>query len=161
MGWEVSDIEAMVRWLVAGRVVFEKYPWVQDSELGIWPARWRQSKAWFKDPDGNVLSQPACEGLSLVQATGDSTALGRPGERRSARALLCRKLAWSRSAGQRRADVPRSLWFYRGHSGLVKGRCQSQGYELESATIASPRGIVERRMIQPARRGPFSPIFVD
>jgi catechol 2,3-dioxygenase-like lactoylglutathione lyase family enzyme len=56
MGWEVNDIDAMVKWLNGCGVVFEKYPFVQDRELGIWTAPNGDKVAWFKDPDGNVLS---------------------------------------------------------------------------------------------------------
>ncbi len=56
MGWEVSDIEAVVKWLTQRGVAFEKYPFVQDRELGIWTTPGGDKVAWFKDPDGNVLS---------------------------------------------------------------------------------------------------------
>jgi catechol 2,3-dioxygenase-like lactoylglutathione lyase family enzyme len=56
MGWEVKDIETVVRWLSGRGVVFEKYPFVEDKELGIWSAPSGDKVAWFKDPDGNVLS---------------------------------------------------------------------------------------------------------
>ena len=56
MGWEVNDIDAMVKWLKGRGVVFEKYPFVQDRELGIWKTPNGDKVAWFKDPDGNVLS---------------------------------------------------------------------------------------------------------
>ena len=56
LGWEVRDIEAVVRWLHERGVAFEKYPFVQDLELGIWTAPGGNKVAWFKDPDGNVLS---------------------------------------------------------------------------------------------------------
>ena len=56
LGWEVKDIEAVVRWLTSRGVVFEKYPFVLDQELGIWNAPSGDKVAWFKDPDGNVLS---------------------------------------------------------------------------------------------------------
>ncbi len=56
MGWEVDDIEAVVRWLQGRGVVFEKYPFVQNRELGIWTTPNGDKVAWFKDPDGNVLS---------------------------------------------------------------------------------------------------------
>lgn len=55
LGWEAKDIEAVVRWLKARGVTFEKYPFVQDQELGIWTAPTGDKVAWFKDPDGNVL----------------------------------------------------------------------------------------------------------
>ena len=56
LGWEVRDIEAVVRWLQERGVAFEKYPFVQDQERGIWTAPGGNKVAWFKDPDGNVLS---------------------------------------------------------------------------------------------------------
>jgi len=56
MGWEVTEIEALVKWLNGRGVTFEKYPFVEDQELGIWTAPGGARVAWFKDPDGNVLS---------------------------------------------------------------------------------------------------------
>ena len=56
LGWEVTDIETMVAWLAKRGVVFEKYPFVQDKERGIWSTPDGSKVAWFKDPDGNVLS---------------------------------------------------------------------------------------------------------
>jgi catechol 2,3-dioxygenase-like lactoylglutathione lyase family enzyme len=56
LGWEVSDIEAEVRLLKERGVVFESYPFIQDTELSIWTAPGGDKIAWFKDPDGNVLS---------------------------------------------------------------------------------------------------------
>ena len=56
LGWEVSDIERVVDALAQRGVVFEKYPFVQDQARGIWAAPGGAKVAWFKDPDGNVLS---------------------------------------------------------------------------------------------------------
>jgi catechol 2,3-dioxygenase-like lactoylglutathione lyase family enzyme len=56
MGWEVPDIVAVVKWLTERGVTFEKYPFVQDRELGIWTTPDGNHVAWFKDPDGNILS---------------------------------------------------------------------------------------------------------
>jgi catechol 2,3-dioxygenase-like lactoylglutathione lyase family enzyme len=56
LGWEVTKIEDEVRALVARGVVFEKYPFVEDKETGIWITPSGDKVAWFKDPDGNVLS---------------------------------------------------------------------------------------------------------
>jgi len=56
MGWEVKDVEAMVKSLNKRGVKFEKYPFVEDRKLGIWTAPSGAKVAWFKDPDGNVLS---------------------------------------------------------------------------------------------------------
>ncbi len=56
LGWEVANIEDVVAWLKGRGVVFEKYPFIQDQEIGIWTAPDGSKVAWFKDPDGNVLS---------------------------------------------------------------------------------------------------------
>ena len=56
LGWEISDIEAVVGWLTGQGVDTEKYPWVQDKERGIWITPGGDKVAWFKDSDGNVLS---------------------------------------------------------------------------------------------------------
>ena len=56
LGWEVADVEAAASALAARGVVFEKYPFVQDQERGIWTTPSGGKVAWFKDPDGNVLS---------------------------------------------------------------------------------------------------------
>jgi catechol 2,3-dioxygenase-like lactoylglutathione lyase family enzyme len=56
LGWEVEDIEPVVAWLIKRGVTLEKYPFVQDRELGIWTTPNGDKVAWFKDPDGNILS---------------------------------------------------------------------------------------------------------
>jgi catechol 2,3-dioxygenase-like lactoylglutathione lyase family enzyme len=56
LGWEVSNIEEIVRWLQKRGVALEKFPFVQDKELGIWTTPDGDKVAWFRDPDGNVLS---------------------------------------------------------------------------------------------------------
>ncbi len=56
LGWEVDDIEGMVAWLTKRGITFEKYPFIQDKERGIWTTPDGSKVAWFKDPDGNVLS---------------------------------------------------------------------------------------------------------
>lgn len=56
LGWEVGDIVSAVEWLAARGVAFEKYPFVQDQARGIWTTPDGSKVAWFKDPDGNVLS---------------------------------------------------------------------------------------------------------
>lgn len=56
LGWEVSDAIATVKWLGSRGVATEKFPWVADKELGIWDAPGGSKVAWFKDPDGNILS---------------------------------------------------------------------------------------------------------
>jgi len=56
LGWHVDDIEATVRELRAKGVVFEKYPWMPEGSDGIMTFPEGARVAWFKDPDGNVLS---------------------------------------------------------------------------------------------------------
>jgi catechol 2,3-dioxygenase-like lactoylglutathione lyase family enzyme len=56
LGWEVQDIAAVVAWLNKRGVATEKYPFVQDKDLGIWTTPGGDKVAWFKDPDGNILS---------------------------------------------------------------------------------------------------------
>ena len=56
LGWEVKNIETVVIWLRDRGVPSEKYPLVQDRELGIWTTPNGDKVAWFKDPDGNILS---------------------------------------------------------------------------------------------------------
>lgn len=55
LGWEVKNIETVVIWLRDRGVPSEKYPFVQDRELGIWTTPNGDKVAWFKDPDGNIL----------------------------------------------------------------------------------------------------------
>ncbi|MGC2399719.1 MAG: VOC family protein [Acidobacteriaceae bacterium] len=56
LGWEVTDVKAVVLWLKDQGVVTEKFPFVADQELGIWTTPSGNHVAWFKDPDGNLLS---------------------------------------------------------------------------------------------------------
>ena len=56
LGWEVQNIQSVVSDLKTRGVVFENYPFIQDQELGIWQSPGGTKVAWFKDPDGNVLS---------------------------------------------------------------------------------------------------------
>jgi len=56
LGWRVDDIESVAKWLVGRGVALEKFPFAQDKELGIWTAPGGDRIAWFKDPDGNILS---------------------------------------------------------------------------------------------------------
>ena len=57
LGWEVSDIEAVVKALTAKGVAFNRYPGFEHDALGIWTAPGSANKvAWFLDPDGNNLS---------------------------------------------------------------------------------------------------------
>lgn len=56
LGWEVPNIREIVVGLQGKGVKFEQYDWMSQDELGIWTAPGGARVAWFKDPDGNVLS---------------------------------------------------------------------------------------------------------
>lgn len=57
LGWQVADIEATVDKLVAAGVEFLRFTGMNDSDPhGIWSSPSGARIAWFKDPDGNVLS---------------------------------------------------------------------------------------------------------
>ena len=72
LGWEVDNIEAIVTWLRDRGVVLEKYPFVQDRELGIWTTPTGDKVAWFKDP----WQYTFCQSASL---TRDVPVFGRAG----------------------------------------------------------------------------------
>ena len=56
LGWQVTDIENVVRSLEKKGVHFEIFGFFKQDELGIWTAPTGDTVAWFKDPDGNILS---------------------------------------------------------------------------------------------------------
>jgi catechol 2,3-dioxygenase-like lactoylglutathione lyase family enzyme len=56
LGWQVSDIKKVVTGLQGKGVQFERFGFFEQDELGIWTAPTGDMVAWFKDPDGNVLS---------------------------------------------------------------------------------------------------------
>jgi catechol 2,3-dioxygenase-like lactoylglutathione lyase family enzyme len=56
LGWMVKDIRATVTQLTKAGVKFEIFGFFKQDELGIWAAPGGDQVAWFKDPDGNILS---------------------------------------------------------------------------------------------------------
>lgn len=56
LGWEVEDIHAAQEGLLRKGVVFEHYPNMGQDEHGICTFPNGDKVAWFKDPDGNLLS---------------------------------------------------------------------------------------------------------
>jgi catechol 2,3-dioxygenase-like lactoylglutathione lyase family enzyme len=57
LGWKVTDIAATVQQFTAAGVTFELYPFLEQDANGVWSSPDGAAKvAWFKDPDGNVLS---------------------------------------------------------------------------------------------------------
>ncbi|HEV7701580.1 MAG TPA: VOC family protein [Pyrinomonadaceae bacterium] len=56
LGWHVDDIDAAMAELRERGVVFEQYPWMPPESNGVMTFPGGARVAWFKDPDGNVLS---------------------------------------------------------------------------------------------------------
>jgi predicted enzyme related to lactoylglutathione lyase len=56
LGWEVADIRVEVEGLVKKGVRMERFPGMEQDELGVWTSPAGGKIAWFKDPDGNILS---------------------------------------------------------------------------------------------------------
>ncbi len=56
LGWKVPDIAAAVAELTEAGVIFERYPQMKQDKSGVWSAPGGAKVAWFKDPDGNILS---------------------------------------------------------------------------------------------------------
>ena len=56
LGWGVKDIVKTVDAMTAKGVEFEQYGMPDQDDDGIWTAPGGAKVAWFKDPDGNVLS---------------------------------------------------------------------------------------------------------
>ena len=56
LGWNIEDISSVIKSLNEKGVIFETYDFLQQDSLGIWASPNGSKVAWFKDPDGNVLS---------------------------------------------------------------------------------------------------------
>jgi catechol 2,3-dioxygenase-like lactoylglutathione lyase family enzyme len=56
LGWHVEDAAAVVRALAAHGVGCVRYEGMEQDALGIWTAPSGTRVAWFRDPDGNLLS---------------------------------------------------------------------------------------------------------
>ena len=56
LGWEVADIRPTIEALTKVGVEFVRVAGLPQDELGIWSPAPGIFVAWFKDPDGNVLS---------------------------------------------------------------------------------------------------------
>ena len=56
LGWKVEKLADEVEALGKRGIVFERFEGLEQDELGIWQSPSGARIAWFKDPDGNVLS---------------------------------------------------------------------------------------------------------
>jgi len=67
LGWDVADIQAEVGELRGRGIIFEQYNGLSQDDQGIWTASDGTKVAWFKDPDGNLLSLTQFYDVDLVQ----------------------------------------------------------------------------------------------
>jgi catechol 2,3-dioxygenase-like lactoylglutathione lyase family enzyme len=56
LGWNVPDIRAATAQLAKSGVHLERFDQLTQDEFGVWTAPGGTRVAWFKDPDGNLLS---------------------------------------------------------------------------------------------------------
>jgi catechol 2,3-dioxygenase-like lactoylglutathione lyase family enzyme len=56
LGWRVDDIASAMAELRPGGVTFERFEGMDQDESGVWVTPGGERVAWFRDPDGNVLS---------------------------------------------------------------------------------------------------------
>jgi catechol 2,3-dioxygenase-like lactoylglutathione lyase family enzyme len=56
LGWSVADIHGTIAALADCGVAFERFGGVEQDDAGAWTAPGGAQIAWFRDPDGNVLS---------------------------------------------------------------------------------------------------------
>lgn len=56
LGWRVENIDERVAILTQKGIKFEHYSGMDQNAAGIWTSPAGARVAWFKDPDGNVLS---------------------------------------------------------------------------------------------------------
>ena len=56
LGWNVDDIVSVIKQLNDKNIFCERYDFFEQDNLGIWTSPNGSKVAWFKDPDGNVLS---------------------------------------------------------------------------------------------------------
>ena len=56
LGWRVPSAEKAVQALTKKGVKFERFPGMNQDKVGIWSSPSGAHVAWFKDPDGNILS---------------------------------------------------------------------------------------------------------
>jgi catechol 2,3-dioxygenase-like lactoylglutathione lyase family enzyme len=56
LGWNVNDISSIIKSLNNKNIFCEKFEFLEQDDLGIWTSPGGSKVAWFKDPDGNLLS---------------------------------------------------------------------------------------------------------
>jgi catechol 2,3-dioxygenase-like lactoylglutathione lyase family enzyme len=56
LGWDVGDLRGVMAALAQRGVTFERFEGMDQDETGVWSPAPGAGVAWFKDPDGNLLS---------------------------------------------------------------------------------------------------------
>jgi len=56
VGWQVTNVSDTAGDLQKKGVQFERFPGMDQDAQGIWESPSGAKVAWFKDPDGNILS---------------------------------------------------------------------------------------------------------
>ena len=56
LGWEVESIDDTVRALTTKGIEMERFSFLPQDDAGVWTTPAGVRIAWFKDPDGNLLS---------------------------------------------------------------------------------------------------------
>lgn len=56
LGWQVDGIDARMAELAGGGIEFVHYDGMGQDDAGVWTTPGGDRVAWFRDPDGNVLS---------------------------------------------------------------------------------------------------------
>ena len=56
LGWRVGDVASCIRALRAAGVETVRYAGMQQDGDGVWTSPGGGRVAWFRDPDGNLLS---------------------------------------------------------------------------------------------------------
>jgi len=56
LGWQVPEIEAATQELLESGVQTERFDGLKQDDKGIWTSPTGAKVAWFRDPDGNILS---------------------------------------------------------------------------------------------------------
>jgi len=70
LGWKVGNIAEEVEALGKRGISFERYEGMAQDELGIWQSPSGARVAWFRDPDGNILSLTQLAPLTAPLANG-------------------------------------------------------------------------------------------
>lgn len=56
LGWNVGNINSVIKQRIDKNIFCQLYDFLDQDKLGIWTAPNGSKVAWFKDPDGNILS---------------------------------------------------------------------------------------------------------